>query len=92
MHCLSEWCHTWAIRPNVNKCGVFPATLKLKPIILNYELSGSPLAKLKTVNDLGVTFDPKLIFLQHITKVHSKAMQMLGILYRFTDIRDPASL
>ena len=67
-------------------------TLRPQPVTFDYTLSGSSLARLATVNDLGVTFDPKLLFVDHIIRVRSTALRLLGMLYRFTDIKDPAAL
>ena len=61
-------------------------------IVFNYNICGTILQRLHKVNDLGVIFDSKLLFADHIAAVRSKAMQMLGILYRFTDIRDVNAL
>ena len=92
INCLITWCKSWALIPNLKKCGFLTISQKHEPIIFAYELISSPLAKFLNVNDLGVVFDSKLRFLDHITKIRSKGMQMLGILYRFRDIRDPAAL
>ena len=89
---LSVWCGAWELQPNVSKCGVLTASLKQQPVLFTYNFCGSPLSRLDLVNDLGVLFDPKLQFLHHITTVRSRAMQMLGMLYRFININDPKAL
>ena len=91
-HTISAWCKTWKLYPNTDKCGVLSISLKAQPVVFAYNFCDSPLTRFSSVNDLGVLFDPKLQFLQHITKVRSRAMQMLGMLYRFTSINDPAAL
>lgn len=92
LHSLLHWCNTWKLHPNVNKCGVISFTWKDIPLNFEYSMLGSKLQQLQNVNDLGVIFDPKLLFVNHITSIKSKAMQMLGIVYRFTDIRDADAL
>ena len=92
LHSLIHWCKIWKLQPNVKKCGIISLTWKTSPIVFNYNICGTNLQRLHKVNDLGVIFDSKLLFADHIAAVRSKAMQMLGILYRFTDIRDVNAL
>ena len=53
-----------------------------------YILNGILLKSTTQQKDLGVTFDGKLCFREHTAKATKKAMSLLGILYRFTDIKD----
>jgi hypothetical protein len=92
LHTLMHWCKVWKLHPNVKKCGVISFTWKDLPINFEYSMLSCKLQRLQNVNDLGVIFDPKLLFVDHINSIRSKAMQMLGIIYRFTDIRDADAL
>ena len=44
-----------------------------------YSISGVALEKIESIKDLGLTFDSKLIFDEHINNKINKARQMLGI-------------
>jgi len=48
-------------------------------ICTNYNISGDTIDKIESIKDLGVTFDNKLKFDDHIYNAISKAYQMLGI-------------
>ena len=48
-----------------------------------YKIDGVPLEHVETCyKDLGVLFDPFLLFDQHISKIVSKAYSMLGVMQR----------
>lgn len=51
-------------------------------ICTNYNISGDTIDKIESIKDLGVTFDNKLKFDDHIYNAISKAYQMLGIVKR----------
>ena len=51
-------------------------------ICTNYNISGETIDKIESIKDLGVTFDNKLKFDDHIYNKISKAYQMLGIVKR----------
>jgi hypothetical protein len=61
-------------------------------IKFNYLMNETPLTRLQEVEVLGITYDRKLLFSAHVDKIRSRAMQMLGILYRVTDITDEQAL
>lgn len=84
---FGEWCLLHGLAPNVKKCGVISFSLREKNLItFDYILSNMHVKRLSSVNDLGVIFDSKLLFVKHIESCKAKAMQLLGMLYRFTDI------
>ena len=47
-----------------------------------YNIDGVPLEHVESYKDLGVLFDPFLLFDQHISKIVSKAYSMLGVIQR----------
>jgi len=47
-----------------------------------YKIDGVPLEQVESYKDLGVLFDPFLLFDQHISSIISKAYSMLGLIQR----------
>lgn len=48
----------------------------------NYNINGTTLNRVQTIRDLGVIFDSKLTFEQHINIITTKAYRMLGFISR----------
>jgi len=67
-------------------------TWKRKPVEFFYTLAGESLEKVNIQRDLGVWFDSKLTFHDHIDKTVSKAMQLLGMLYRLKELTNKQAL
>ncbi|XP_037049545.1 uncharacterized protein LOC119083844 [Bradysia coprophila] len=57
-------------------------TFKPVKMIYDYVVSGDVLERVSLKKDLGVTFDEKLNFNEHIDRVTRKAYQMLGFIFR----------
>ena len=57
-------------------------SLKLNPIQFNYSLNNSILTRCTTVKDLGIIFDQKLTFANHILTINNSSIKMLGFLIR----------
>jgi hypothetical protein len=74
LHATVHWCKLCRLQPNVNKCGVIILSRENISVNFDYIMSGSILQKLNNVDDLGVIFDTKLLFINHKTSVRSKAM------------------
>lgn len=89
---ISEWCTTWKLNLNPNKCSTLSISLKKPPVYFNYSINSSPLNRVSSVKDLGILTDHKLNFVDHIQAVKAKAMSLLGLLYRFTEIKDTRAL
>lgn len=84
--CLLEWCRTWHMKLNIDKCAFMNFTLKRsRDIVTNYFIDDIALDRCYEMKDLGVYFSPNLCFNNHINKITSKARQMLGFLKRVTD-------
>lgn len=63
------------------------------PILYNYYINQVLLERVQEVKDLGVIFDSKLEFHNHINYMTSKAYAMLGFIKRNTvDFNDPVAL
>ncbi|XP_022196701.2 uncharacterized protein LOC111054047 [Nilaparvata lugens] len=55
-------------------------TRKTVPLIATYEIEGEDVRRVNSVQDLGVQFDPKLLFTSHVENVVAKARKKLGIM------------
>ena len=79
-----QWMEMWLLRLNTTKC------LKCKAMTYgrgpgmctSYSISSDAVEKIVSIKDLGVTFDNKLIFDEHINNKIKKAYQTLGIVKR----------
>ena len=68
----------WLLRLNTTKCKAI--TYGRGPgICTSYSISSDTVEKIESINDLGVTFDNKLKFDEHINNKIKKAYQTLGI-------------
>lgn len=65
-------------------------TLKKNPVHFDYHIDQTILPKQELINDLGVMFDTRLSFSQHVQNVTCDAYKILGFVMRST--RDFASL
>lgn len=78
---LSHWCttHKVYIYLKVEKC--FSLTTTNKTIFI-YSIDDTNLKALTVKSDLGITFDDKLSFNQHIDTIIRKAYKILGFIFR----------
>lgn len=79
---LASYCNTNKLFLSIPKCKVITFTKKLNVTYFNYSLGSANLERVKTVRDLGVLFDDRLHFDQHITAITNKAFQMYGFVTR----------
>ncbi|KAL0881825.1 hypothetical protein ABMA27_001603 [Loxostege sticticalis] len=69
---------------NVSKCYVCSFTRKPTKLIFNYTLLNLPLTRVDKIKDLGVIFDSKLLFDEHINNIVKKASRALGFVFRMS--------
>jgi len=83
-NCLSDWCKTWGLLLNLEKCQVttFHSYRNLSPYFHSYTLNNTTIARVNTVKDLGVLFQSNCLFNHHINSIVNKAFKMLGFLKR----------
>lgn len=79
---ISEWCLSNRLPLNISKCKVMTFTKKLTSIIYDYDIGGRRVERCSTFSDLGVIFDQKLSFREHIFKVVSDSFRTLGFVLR----------
>lgn len=88
---FQNYCTQNKLDLNVSKCYVCSFTRKPTKLIHNYILYSSELARVDKIKDLGVIFDSKLLFDDHINSIVKKASRALGFVLRmsaeFTNIK-----
>ncbi|GBM10011.1 putative RNA-directed DNA polymerase from transposon BS [Araneus ventricosus] len=84
LDCLFKWCIDNRLHLNIEKCGVLSYTRKVQPLNHVYKINNLVLSRSNTVTDLGIIFDSKLDFSQHIDTMVSKTYHRLGFLKRRT--------
>ena len=79
---LQEWCTTWGLALNPQKCKAFTMTRRRYPVQTTYRVGNSTLESVSEIRDLGVTLDTKLTFSAHVNRTVSQANRALGLLIR----------
>lgn len=81
---LCNWCNMNNLPLNPSKCNVMSFTVKKNKIVVDYTIGGQTLNRPEVFKDLGVTFDPTMSFVNHITNVVNKSYKLLGFIVRNT--------
>ena len=91
---IYEWCKTWHMNLHPEKCFFMNFSLKRQnDIVCEYFIGDFILNRVMQMKDLGVHFTYNLNFSLHVSKIASKARQMLGFINRVTsDFTDPKTL
>ena len=76
---LSDWSENWLLKFNPLKCKYMSYGNEM---VLPLHINNSPIENTNQQKDLGIIFDSKLDFNQHIHEKVSKANQILGIVRR----------
>lgn len=88
---VQRWCLSNRLHLNASKCKVVTFTKKHSSIENLYFIDGMPLSRLNSTKDLGVVFDSKLSFTDHIHLKVTEATKMIGFIIRnckmFTNIK-----
>jgi hypothetical protein len=89
---IQEWCKCNNLFLNVQKCHAMSYTNKSTTILFDYHIDHCLLTRDNMICDLGITFDTRLTFSNHINViVVSGALRSLGFIIRctknFSDIR-----
>jgi len=67
---------------NTSKCKILSFNIKKSHVYFDYKLNNVSIEPVDSFTDLGITFDSKLCFNQHIDKITNKAFQNLGFITR----------
>lgn len=79
---IIEWCEKNKMVVNVKKCAVMSTTFSLNKIQYVYKINNEELERVSIKKDLGVIFDDKLSFNEHIDDITRKSYRMLGFIFR----------
>ena len=87
IHRLNDWANEWQLKLNVDKCCGMTYTASISNLSnTKYDIDNGnvryELVNTESVSDLGVRFDSKLSFMDHINDKVNKAYSILGIIKR----------
>ena len=85
---VKSWCDLWGMKMNALKTKSFVVSRSraIHPSHPDIIINTEPLENVSTMKFLGVTFDPKLTFEQHINQVSSRAASKIGIIRKASHI------
>lgn len=79
---IFDWCLINKLSLNISKCKTVTFTRKKSVIEFAYNMDGAVLSRQNTIKDLGVVFDSKLSFVEHIDLKISEAQRIYGFIVR----------
>nr|CAI5827926.1 unnamed protein product [Callosobruchus analis] len=82
LNILSNWCVLNKLNLNIGKCKVLSFCRKLNTIVFDYRINNVVLERCQQCKDLGVIFDCKFTFSEHIKQMVSLSNKMLGFCVR----------
>jgi len=80
LNSLSNWCKLNNLSLNASKCKYMSYTRSRSFIASIYNIDGVQLEQVQVIKDLGVLFDKKLTFNNHVTFIKNKAMKLVGFI------------
>lgn len=82
LNAFYNWCARNRLLLNIDKCKIINFSRKLSVLSFDYSFNGVNLLNVNDVSILGVLFDKKLEFTQHINMTCNKANSILGWIKR----------
>ena len=82
LNTLSEWCNTWNLFLNEDKCSVVLFTTSHSLVSFDYYLNGKKVSQRSTAKDLGLIVSAHFQWRHHYQQIISKAYKTLGLLRR----------
>jgi hypothetical protein len=79
---VENWCSTWSMSMNADKCKIVSFTKKTNPLNFDYSLCGHTLERTKEYKYLGLIVADNLSWSKHIDHVTKKAMKALYFVRR----------
>jgi ribonuclease P/MRP protein subunit RPP40 len=82
---FTQWTDKWLVKINITKCKVMSFLQRSKAHdadVANYTMKDTILESVGAIKDIGVQFDPFLLFGQHVSEKVNTAYSMLGIIKR----------
>lgn len=81
---VSDWCLSNGLKLNTAKCFKMTFSRTKSKVIFDYYINDDKLVEINSCRDLGVVFQPNLLFSSNIEYLCSKALRSLGFLIRNT--------
>ena len=88
LQALASWEQRWSMEFHPDKCKVLSISRSKSPIKFEYILHGHKLEHVASAKYLGVTFNNKLTWDEHISTITSKANRTLGFLRRNLQVKN----
>ena len=82
LNTLSQWCNTWNLFLNEDKCSVIRFTTSHSPVSFDYYFNGKKVSQKSTAKDLGLIVSAHFQWRPHYQQIMSKAYKTLGLLSR----------
>ena len=79
---MSEWCEANNLRLNIAKCCYVNYTRKQNIFESIYSINGTFISQQTSMRDLGVVFDQRYTFVEHVHTVAASACRTLGFIMR----------
>ena len=79
---VQDWCVLNEMKTNLKKCAIISFSRKKFPMIYNYKINSNELSRVTTVEDLGIIFDTRLNFHEHVNVTITKANRLWGFIWR----------
>ena len=79
---IANGCNANGLELNTLKCKVVSYSRKKSEILYNYIISGKIIERTDTVKDLGVQFDKRLTFSDHLDTIIQTSFKILGFIVR----------
>ena len=89
---LSDWCSTWNLPLNEEKCSAIHFKPRSSPSSFTYHLNGKQISSIAAHKDLGLFVSADITWRSHYQLISSRAYKMLGILRSFLQLCVGASL
>jgi hypothetical protein len=81
---VSDWCAAISMRLNSHKTRVMMYSRKTNVLCYDYRRCRSAIARTTSIKDLGVFFDSKLYFHNHVDFLFSECSKILGLIRSIT--------
>lgn len=94
INALSRFSASNGLQLNVDKCFIASYTRRTKrKILFDYNINGITLERKESIRDLGVIFDGKCSFSDHINEIVKKSKRSLGFVIRNSkEFQDPKTI
>jgi hypothetical protein len=84
LHNIFMWSKNNYLHFNINKCSVMTYSRRINVLTFNYSMDEVVIERKSELKDLGIIFDCKMAFVNHILYISMSACKLLGFLYRMS--------